>query len=430
MKLADLLVDSGLEDLQKIAHEHARSDDNLPRPQLIATIEGVLKSYRFLHDFLLNRQPPTFAIVTLLLDEPGFALPTTGFRDRVMAETTRICDAIDSGEVLKRDGQLRVYRRVLYQARSNDMQIDASESAILSVLRQELDISPVEHFIIEHHADLREFWGRGGFAREFQALRSAGLVFVKEDPTVAVEPHVDRRCVLLPEDLVPMLRQVLGNEMPRPAVRRLFQRLSNQDLHAALQASGAALSGSKEERIERLLAHMVQPRTVLRGLGIEMLRGICRDIGATVGGLKEDLVERIVIHLSAGRDIVGEPEPAPPPPAEPRRLSQARFGLLFGQIRALVLGGILGEFGLRRWGTKEVQVSTLWEANRSESTLLGALSNAELDVVLRRVNLKTGGSKSDRIGRLVDHFESLDDAAVHTAQSAATQLDSTDDTLQ
>ncbi len=430
MKLADLLVNSGIEDLQKLAHEHARSDDNLPRPQLLATIEGVLKSYRFLHDFLLNRQPPTFAILMLLLDEPGFALPTTGFRDRVEAETERISKAIDLGELLKRDGQLRVYRRVLYQARSNDMQIDASESAILGVLRQELEISPVEHFIIEHHADLREFWGRGGFAREFHALRSAGLVFVREDPTVVAEAHVDRRCVLLPEDLVPMLRQVLGIDMSRPAIRRLFQRLSNQDLHAALQASGAALSGSKEERIERLLAHMVQPRTVLRGLGIEMLRGLCRDIGATVGGLKEDLVQRIVVHLSAGRDIVGEPDPTPPAPTEPRRLSEARFGLLFGQIRGIVLGAILGEFGLRRWGTKEAQVGTLWEAHRSEITLLGVLSNAELDVVLRRISLKTGGSKADRINRLIEHFESLDDAAVNAAQSVATQPDSGDDSLQ
>jgi hypothetical protein len=109
----------------------------------------------------------------------------------------------------------------------------------------------------------------------------------------------------------------------------------------------------------------------------------------------------------------------PPPPAEPRRLSEARFGLLFDQLRGHELAGILGEFDLRRWGTKDVQVSTLWESHRSETTLLACLSNPELDVILRRVDLKTGGSKSDRIERLVEHFAVLDEVAFRAAQSVA-----------
>lgn len=417
MRLADLLADSSLEDLERLAHEHARTEDPLPLPQLLATIEGVLRSYRFLQEFLVNRQPPTFAIMTLLLDAPDFALPTLEFRDLVLGETTRICDAIDSGDLLKRDDQLRVYRRALYQARSNDLQIDSSESAILGVLRQELDVAQVEHCLIEHHADLREFWRQdGGFVRELHALRSAGLVFVKDGRT------------LLPEDLAPVFRQVLGIDMARPAARRLFQHLSGHDLHAALQAIGAASSGSKEERIERLVAHMVQPRVVLRRLGLDTLRTICRDIGAAVSGAKEDLVERIVGHIGVGRDLVAEPEPPPPPPVEPRRLSEERFSLLFAQLRGQVLAGILGELNLRRWGTKDLQVRTLWDANRSETTLLACLSNPELDVILRRVDLKTGGSKSDRIERLIEHFASLDEVAFRVAHSAATDSYASEDT--
>jgi hypothetical protein len=126
LRLADLLADATLEELERMAREQARNEDHLARPQLIVTIEGVLRSYRFLQDFLVDRQPPTFAIMTLLLDAPEFTLPTSEFRGLVLAETARICSAIDANEVLERDDQLRVYRRVLYQARSNDMQIDAS----------------------------------------------------------------------------------------------------------------------------------------------------------------------------------------------------------------------------------------------------------------------------------------------------------------
>ena len=245
MRLADLLGDSTLEDLERLAREHAKIEEQLSRPQLLATIESVLRSYRFLQEFLLNRQPPTFAAMVLLLDAPEFALPTAKFRELVLDETTRICDAIDSAALLTRDDQLRVYRRVLYQARGNDMQIDSSESAILGVLRQELKVTQVEHCLIEHHADLREFWRQdGAFEREILTLRSAGLVFVKDQRT------------LLPEDLAPVIRQVLGIDMARDAARRLLQQLPGQDLRDALMAIGAQSSGSKDERIERLVTHM------------------------------------------------------------------------------------------------------------------------------------------------------------------------------
>lgn len=396
MKLAELLADKTSEDLERLARDHAKTEEHLTRPQLLTTIEGVLRSYRFLQEFLFNRQPPTFSMITLLLDAPGFAFPSPTFRDGVLADAARICDALDSGELLERDDQLRVYRRVVYQARSNDMQMDSSESAILGVLRQELAVAQVEHCLIEHHRDLREFWRQeNAFDREFQALQAAGLVFERDGQ------------VILPEDLVTVVRQVFGIDMPKDAARRLFDHLAGSDLHAGLQELGAPTSGSKSERIERLITHMAQPRVVLRGVALEDLRSICRDTGAAVSGSKDDLLNRVVAHFAAGRDLLGEPEPPPPPPAEPRYLSERRFALLFGHLRGHELAGILGEFDLRRWGTKDMQIQTLWEAERSEATLLACFSNLELDSILRRVDLKAGGSKADRIERLLQHFSSL-----------------------
>lgn len=395
MRLADLLANIEQEHLERLAHEHAHADEISSRAQLLATIEGVLRSHRFLQDFLLNCQPPTFAIVTLLLDAPDYTLPTTGFREAVLEETSRLCAAIDNREILARDDQIRVYRRVLYQARANDLQIDPSEAALLGVLRQELEIAQVEHFLIEHHADLREFWRQDeAFMRELTSLRSAGLVYVREGLT------------LLPEDLVPVIRAVLGLDMPAVAARRLYGYLSNQDLYEALAAIHAPTSGSKEERINRLVAHMAQPRVVLRirAVSLDELRNICRQIGANVSGSKDELVDRIVAHVAAGRDLRQEPEP-PPPIEEPRRLNEARFRDLFSLLRGHELAGILGEFDLRRWGTKETQVNTLWEAHRSEETLLGTLSSADLEHLLRRLDLRANGTKYERAQRLISHFE-------------------------
>lgn len=396
MRLADLLSDTSIEDLERLAHEHARAEEHLSRPFLLQTIEGVLRSHRFLQEYFLNRQPPTFAIVLMLLDSEEYALPVDGFRDAVLAETDRLCQAVEAGDLLERDDQLRVYRRVLYQARSNDLLIDASEASILAVLRQELGIAQVEHFLLEHHPDLREFWRQNeAFARELHALRSAGIVHVRDGKT------------LLPEDLVQSIRQVLGVDMSRPSARRLYGYLSHQDLHEALAGVRAPTSGSKDEKIERLVARMVQPRVVLRlrSIGLERLREVCKEIGAAVSGSKDEVVDRIVAHVAAGRDILKEPEPAQTPPVqETRTLDEERFRFLFGRLRGHELGTILSQFDLRRWGTKEQQIRTLWEAHRAEESLLNALSSADLEGLLKRLELKTRGSKTERAQRAIAHF--------------------------
>jgi hypothetical protein len=399
MKLIDLLAEANTEDLERIAHEHARPESVLSRPVLLQTIESVIKSYRFVQEFLFNRQPPTFAMMMLLLDAPSLSVGASGFREAALAETDRIGRAIESGEILRRDEQLRVYRRVLYQARSNDLQIDASEWSILGVLRQELEISQVEHFLIEHHPDLREFWKQDeAFVREFLALRSAGIIFVRDGQA------------LIPEDLALLARRVLGVEMSRPCVRRVFEHLPGQDLYEALSRISAPTSGSKDERVERLVAHMVQPKGVLRHVSVETLRKICRDIGAAVSGSKDELVDRIASHVEAGRDLDPESLPPPAPVEEARSLTEAQFASLFSVLRGHQLAGILATFELRRFGTKELQIQLLWGSHRAEMSLLGCLSNAELESILQRLELKISGAKAERIARLIEYF-ATDEAA-------------------
>jgi len=411
MKLSDLLADLGHEELERLVHEHARAEEQMSRSQQLETIAGVLRSYRFMQEFLLNRQPPTFAILTLLLDERDHALPSDTFRSLVLAETERLCRAIDAREILKREDQLRVYRRVLYQARSNDELIDSSESELLAVLRQELGLTQTEHFLLEHHADLREFWQvEGAFARELHALRSAGLVYARDGRT------------LIPDDLVPIVRQVFGIAMARSSARRLFDLLSNNELHEGLALIEAPTSGSKSERIERLIAHMAQPRTILQSriVSLERLRDTCRQIGTNVTGSKEELADRIVHHMAHDRDLLGEPEP-PPIVQEPRGLEEPAFRALFGFFKGYQLGAMLAEFELRRWGTKQAQVQALWDAHRAAHTLLSSLNSPDLELALKRLGLRTPGSKTDRIQRLVEHFAAATPEDLEAVQSTRGQ---------
>lgn len=396
MRLAQLLTKLSDEALERLAIEHVRTDEKLSRPQLCNILEGSLRSYRFVSDFIVGRQPPAFAMLTTLLEAPGYQLSREDLLSQATLETDRIKQLIDSKELLSRDDQLRLYRRALYEARRSDLDVNASEAGILAALRRELGIAQVEHFLIEHHQDFREFWDReDGFLHEENALKSAGLLFEYEGN------------VLIPEDLASAVRQALGIDMATADARRLFEYLESSELAAALEAAGARTSGTKQARIERLLQERIQPRFVLRTLGIGVLKEICAAADAPVSGNKEDLIERIISHFSEGKDQIVE-EPPEPPRREPRRLTESQFETLFSALLHQELSDILRRFpDLRQTGTKEIRIKTLWDSHRSEATLLAQLMNRQLEDVLHRLGLRLGGSKEARIERLIVHFSTF-----------------------
>jgi hypothetical protein len=393
MRLAPLLAVLPDDDLERLAVEHLRPGAKLPRPQLCSLLETAVQSYRFVQQFILNRQPPTFAILTLLLDASGYELPAQGFRERVMEETRRIGQLLDRGDLLAREDGLRLYRAALHEARRNDIDVNSSEANILAVLRREQAITQVEHFLIEHHQDLREFWDKEhSFLHEQNALRSAGMIFI------------DPQRIVIAEDVGPAIRQALGIEMPTDGARRLFGYLSNAELLAALAAAGSRSAGNKETRLERLLTERIQPRAVLRSVGLQTLRDICREAGAPVTGNKEDLIDRTIDYFTQGKDQQEE-EPPEPPRREERRLDEERFKVLFAALLHQELTDILRRFTeLRQTGTKEIRIATLWDAHLAEETLLSELMNRDLEDILHRLALRLAGSKTERITRIVEHF--------------------------
>jgi hypothetical protein len=184
-----------------------------------------------------------------------------------------------------------------------------------------------------------------------------------------------------------------------------YSLLSNADLYSALENVGAKTSGAKEERIERLLANRVQPRSILEEIHIGTLKDICRDTNAAVSGPKDEIIERVISHFNAGLDQ------ADPDPIETARLpeehilTEPRFHLLFTGLRGRELGSILESFpDLRQSGSKETRAATLWSAAISEENLLSSQRSRDLENILYRFDLGVSGSKHERIQRLILHF--------------------------
>lgn len=400
MKLAALLASLPDQELHHLAAEHLRGEESPSRHVLCGLLETAIRNFRFVHDVIYSRQPPAFAILLTLLDASDHRHPSAQLREAVVALTRSFVDKIADGRILDREEQLRLYRRVLYEARRSDLDIEPSEAALLAVLRRELGIAQVEHFFIEHHPELREFWDvERSYFHEVHAFTSSGLLFIDGPETV------------LPNDLVPLVRQALGVELSYTDAARLYTQLSNQELYDALAAAHLKTTGSKDQRVQRLLDNMVQPSLVLSQVSLPSLRDLAKDIGAALSGSKEQLIDRIVVHVRAKQDeVLEDPDATTTLVEEPRALPEMRFKALFGSLRGNQLADILAAFpDARQSGTKEVRTTALWGLKRSEVTLLSTLTNRDLDDVLWRLRLKMSGSKRERIDRIISHFAELDE---------------------
>jgi hypothetical protein len=397
MRLAEILATLPRSDLEAIARNGLRETD-LPSAFLAGALETALRSYAHIRQAIIRRQPPTFAILEVLLEADQHRVDRDTLRARAEEETRAIAARVDDGATGRTEA-FRLYRRVLAEARRSELDLDPSETAILGVLRHELGISYVEHFLAEHHADLRTFWDKpDALDRELLQLHWNGIAFVMGDE------------VVLPDDVVSSVERCIGVTASRGAARRTYAELTGQQLSDALDAKGMKVTGSKEEKVSRLVDNFVQPLEVLEHVNLAELRELARKTGCNVGGSRDELAERLADHFARGLDLkAAAPQEEPPPPAqEPRVLDQARFRALFMELTASQLGDVLGSMpGLRQSGSKDVRVTTLWQCHLSEVSLLNELTGRDLEWLLSRCSLKTSGTKAERVVRLIDHFRAF-----------------------
>lgn len=395
MRLLEIFATLDDAALLELRDEHLGLEGSESRSDICLNLERELRSPNHVRSTVFNLQPPGFCILTDLLDADDHQISFATLKDRVMEESFMLAARVTSGDLAGGSRDHDVYRKVFVEARRSDLELDPSEVKLLAILRPAVGIRTVEHFLMEHHEDFHGFWKTDhAFLDVMRTLRSRGLAFVVGG------------ALRLPSDLVPSIRQFLGIEASTAARRRLYERINNEELRGALEASRLKLSGAKEERLQRLLDHHVQPREVLTTLSIVYLRDLCRDAGIAVAGAKEELIERITNHFASGWDIrEPEPEPPPPPPEE-RSLDPRSFDTFFGFLRGEDLSDILTGIGSSRvTGAKDTKVTLLRESRFSESSLLLQLDAKQLDGILAKRRLKQGGSKRDRVARLLEDAE-------------------------
>jgi len=311
-----------------------------------------------------------------------------------MAECEELATRVAAGDLVASERHA-LYRRVLSEAWRTDLRLDGSELSILGVLRRELRLTQADHFLVVEHPDVEPFWRTSDpLGTVLDQLRSNGILFLAEGD------------VVLPIDLVPWVREALGVSIEDDGFRRLLAEMPNSVLRQGLNEFGLRTSDSKSMLIDRIVRNFLPPQRILQLMHIHDLKGLASSSGAKKSGTKDDVVERLVAHYRDGLDLaVHDPEHSAEPTQETKQLNRTDFEALFGSLKSLELSAILiKEPSLPGSGNKARRVAVLWDHHLNEASLLGHLGGERLRLILDRLGLKTSGSKPVRIERIVAHF--------------------------
>lgn len=399
MRLSKLIAELPDDRLKKLAQVVVSGAEQRSPSLWPSDLEAALARSGWVEDAIFARRPPVASVLLGLLEAPNQFLSEEELRVQAEKEAEDWCTRVSDGDLARRVSETaRLYLRMLETAWANDLRLDPSEARMLSLLRDELGMLRMEHFLSAHHRTIRPYWEtEDPFGDVVDTLVENGILF-RTDGGLA-----------LPDELVSHVLSGLGVELPRPAARRLYECLdSGTHLRRALEDYDIPSSSMrKQERIDALVDHFIPPSSVLNQLHIADVRAHAGKLGITKSGQKEQVVARIVTHYRLGRDLDCPVEEAATRPPEARRLEHEAFATLFLRLRGHELQRILMALDLRHSGSKDVRVAELWNSHLSEHTLLGKLRAKALERLLSGFGLPRAGTKAEKIEGLLEgvaHF--------------------------
>lgn len=180
-----------------------------------------------------------------------------------------------------------------------DQVITRDEMKLLEKLRSKLSINEKDQFLIQANLELfpatgNELHTPKSIRAGLDDLQKAGVMFYCNRPENNREPFF-----VIPEEIGPALREVLGHEMIENKYGLLLNRLKQDNLKAILKSANFLTSGSKTEQIERIIRVGIPPSGALATLSNEDLVDFCDQLpGIKKSGTKEDRINRIIDYFN------------------------------------------------------------------------------------------------------------------------------------
>lgn len=286
------IVDSFLKDVHMETEEEMREVilKNIDEFQNKERVKSHLDFSNEIRDIaLLNEM-----VLMALMERKGYLLSETELYIKVEDMQKSILSQSEDDEYINRfipGDAKRIYSAVLSEAWKKDDSLNAHEINILEVLRNELELSKREHYLLESR--IGRFPQKGNtlyshqqISRSLINLQSRGLILRFRDET---------SYYIIPKDIARILRYEMGGELRNEVYETLLNDLNVSQLRDILNQLNINVSGVKEILVSRIIEHNILPSTALKVFSSKELSEILRTLeGAKVSGTKKEKIQSII----------------------------------------------------------------------------------------------------------------------------------------
>lgn len=286
------IVDSFLKDV------HMETEDDM-REVILKNIDEFQNRERVKRHLDFSEEPRDVTllnemILMSLMEKEGYLLSETEIYNEVSEMEQEILNQSKDEAYMEKfipSDSRRIYGAVLYEAWKKDDSLNAHEINILMVLRNELDLSKRDHYLLE--CQIGRFPQKGNkfhttqeISRSLINLQTRGLI---------LRFRGDTSYYIIPEDIARILRYEMGGELRNEVYETLLSDLNVTHLRAILNSIGFNISGVKEKLVERILEHNILPSTALKVFSTVELSNILRNLeGTKISGTKKEKVQNII----------------------------------------------------------------------------------------------------------------------------------------
>lgn len=296
------------------------------KPQYLhlETVNNNLEAAFYKHTSNQLRVLSQLMISEVLLNEDSFILTANETEEKIMVVEQNIVNRsneIDISDLASRSNvqrrkDLDLYYFVLKVAWEYDDSKSPDEANLLRKLRKRLNINEWENWILQaklgkYPKANNDIHTRGEIREARRFLQGLGLLFpIRDDKGTDFD--------LIPEELAEVLKKALGKEMKEPNYSILIRHkllYKKNFLQSALEKSnlpanpGDTLDTLAEKAIQNIPPSLLIGGTTSRdGLSNEELYLWCSEINQPVSGTKQERIERIIAYYDSLRQTDPKPE--------------------------------------------------------------------------------------------------------------------------
>jgi len=233
-------------------------------------------------------------ILMSLMEKEGYLLSESDIYNEVSEMQKEILNQSSDEEYMDKfipSDARRIYSAVLFEAWKKDDSLNAHEINMLNVLRNELELSKRDHYLLE--CQIGRFPQKGNNLHTHQQI-SRSLINLQTRGLI-LRFREDTSYYIIPEDIARILRYEMGGELRNEVYGTLLDDLSVSQLREILNSLNFNVSGIKESLVERIIKHNILPSTALKVFSSKELSDILRNLeGTKISGTKKEKIQNII----------------------------------------------------------------------------------------------------------------------------------------